>query len=362
MLELRLRKRLKNFDLNLALSAPKGITALFGPSGAGKSMTLACVAGLAQPDAGRIVLNGEVLFDADRNINRSPQRRWVGYVMQDYLLFPHMTVAQNIAFGLTRRSRAEKKDIVADALRRIGLAGFERRLPAELSGGQQQRVALARTLVTNPRMLLLDEPFSALDESTRARLHRDVLRLRAELDIPILFVTHNLAEAYRLADNIAVLEAGHLLQFGPPETVIYHPTSRTIAKLTGGSNFFKGRVVAHSPAETVLQVGQVQLVAPPAPVRAEAVVGLSIRAERVMLIRKDGPGGRRENQVQGHIVNELTDGFNYTLFLRLDDGRRLQKGGYDLEIKLPAYVYERLGIAHEKRWAVTIKRRAIHIF
>jgi len=362
MLDIRLRKRLESFDLNLELSVPAGITALFGPSGAGKSMTLACVAGLAQPDAGRIVLNGEVLFDADRNINRSPQRRSVGYVMQDYLLFPHMTVAQNIAFGLTRRSRAEKRHIVADALRRVGLAGFEQRAPAELSGGQQQRIALARTLVTNPRMLLLDEPFSALDEPTRARLHRDLLHLRAELDIPTLFVTHNLAEAYRLADNIAVLEAGRLLQFGPPETVVYRPTSRTIAKLTGGSNFFKGRVVARSSAETVLQVGQVQLMAPPAPVQAEAVVGLSIRAERVMLIRKDGPGGRRENQVQGHIVNELTDGFNYTLFLRLDDGRRLQKGGYDLEIKLPAYVYERLGIAHEKRWAVTIKRRAIHIF
>lgn len=362
MLTLTLRKRLETFVLNLELSAPAGITALFGPSGAGKSMTLACVAGLAQPDAGRIALNGDVLFDTGRKINLSPQRRSVGYVMQDYLLFPHMTVAQNIAFGLRRLPRAEKQRIVAESLARVGLSGFEARRPAELSGGQQQRVALARTLVTNPRALLLDEPFSALDEPTRARLHRDLLRLRAELDIPILFVTHNLAEAYRLADNIAVIEAGQLLQFGPPETVVYRPTSRTIAKLTGGSNFFKGRVIAQSDAETVIRVGQVQLIAPPAPVQAGDVIGLSIRAERVMLIRKDGPAGRRENQVQGYIVNELTDGFNYTLFLRLDDDQRLQKGGYDLEIKLPAYVYERLGIAHEKRWAVTIKRRAIHIF
>jgi molybdate transport system ATP-binding protein len=362
MLNIRLHKRLEIFTLELELAAPPGITALFGPSGAGKSMTLACIAGLNRPDAGRIMLNGDVLYDSERNINLPPQRRAVGYVMQDYLLFPHLSVAQNIAFGLTGLTQSEKGRLVTEALQRVELAGFEQRRPGELSGGQQQRVALARALVTQPRVLLLDEPFSALDGPTRALLRHDLLRLRAELGLPALFVTHDLAEAYLLADQIAVIEAGRLLQLGPPETVVYHPASQAVAELTGGSNFFSGRVIAQNPTETVIQVGPVQLTAPPAPVEPGEPVQLSIRAERVMLIRKDAPVGPRENQVQGCIANELTDGFNHTLFFRLEEGQRLREGGYDLEIMLPTYVYERLGVAHDKQWSATIKREAIHVF
>jgi molybdate transport system ATP-binding protein len=210
--------------------------------------------------------------------------------------------------------------------------------------------------------LLLDEPFSALDGPTRALLRRDLLRLQAELDLPALFVTHDLAEAYLLADQIAVIEAGRLLQLGLPETVVYHPANRSVAELTGGNNFFSGRVIAQHPTETAIQVGPVQLAAPLVPVKPGEPVQLSIRAERIMLIRKDAPVGLRENQVEGCIVNELTDGFNHTLFFRLDEGQRLRQGGYDLEIMLPTYVYERLGVARDKRWSATIKREAIHIF
>lgn len=362
MLNIHLHKRLENFVLQLELAAPPGITALFGHSGAGKSMILASVAGLTLPDAGRIVLNGAILFDSEQKINRPPQRRAVGYVMQDYLLFPHLNVTQNIAFGLTGLARPEKTRVIGEVLQRVGLAGFEPRRPHELSGGQQQRVALARALVTRPRVLLLDEPFSALDGPTRALLRRDLLRLRGELGMPILFVTHDLAEAYLLADQIAVIEAGRLLQLGPPEKVVYHPASRAVAELTGGSNFFSGRVIAQNPVETVIQVGPLQLTAPSAPVKPGDQVHLSIRAERMMLIRKDAPVGPRENRVEGCIVNELTDGFNHTLFFRLDEGQRLREGSYDLEIMLPTYVYERLGVTHDKRWSATIKREAIHIF
>jgi molybdate transport system ATP-binding protein len=362
MLDIRLCKRLENFTLELELAAPPGITALFGHSGAGKSMALACIAGLNRPDAGRITLNGDVLYDSERNINLPPQCRTVGYVMQDYLLFPHLSVAQNIAFGLTGLAQSEKGRLVTEALQRVELAGFEQRRPAELSGGQQQRVALARALVTRPRLLLLDEPFSALDGPTRALLRRDLLRLRTELDIPALFVTHDLAEAYLLADQMAVIEAGRLLQLGPPEAVVYHPASRTVAELTGGGNFFSGQVITQNSAEAVIQVGPVRLTTPPTPVEPGSQVELSIRAEQIMLIRKDAPVGLRENQVEGCIVNELADGFNHTLFFRLDEGQRLRTGGYDLEIMLPTYVYERLGVAHDKRWSATIKREAIHIF
>jgi molybdate transport system ATP-binding protein len=362
MLDIQLRKRLKNFTLELELTAPPGITALFGPSGAGKSMTLACIAGLNRPDAGQITLNGDTLFDSTQKINLPPQRRAIGYVMQDYLLFPHLSVGQNIAFGLTGLSRAAQARIVAEALARVELAGFEPRRPHELSGGQQQRVALARALVTRPRLLLLDEPFSALDGPTRALLRRDLLRLQAELRLPALFVTHDLAEAYLLADRIAVIEGGRLLQLGLPEAIVYHPVSRTVAELTGGGNFFSGQVIAQNAAETVLRVGPVRLLAPPAPVEPGQTVQISLRAERMMLIRKDRPVGPRENQITGCIVNELTDGFNHTLFFRLDEGQRLREGGFDLEIMLPAYIYERLGVARDKRWEATIKREAIHIF
>ncbi|MFQ5612954.1 MAG: ABC transporter ATP-binding protein [Anaerolineae bacterium] len=361
MLEIRLRKQLENFSLDLDLAAPPGITALFGGSGAGKSMTLACVAGLARPDAGRIALNGSLFFDAEAGVDLPPQRRAVGYVMQDYLLFPHLSVAENIAFGLAGVSHREKAATVREALRRVGLDGFQRRRPAELSGGQQQRVALARALVTRPRLLLLDEPFSALDGPTRSTLRRDLLRLQRELDLPVLFVTHDLAEAYLLADRIAVIEAGRLLQLGPPEAVVYRPANRQVAELTGGCNFFSGQVVGHSPRETLIQVGQVTLAAPPAMIEVGEQVQLSIRSERVMLIRKDVPVGPRENTVRGRILNELTDGFNHTLFFRLDDGQRLNQATYDLEIVLPAYVYERLRVSRDRRWSATIKREAIHI-
>lgn len=362
MLDIRLCKRLKNFTLSLEFTAPPGITALFGHSGAGKSMVLACVAGLTRPDSGRIALNHRLLFDSEKGVHLPPQQRGVGYVSQDYLLFPHLSVAQNIAFGLAGKSRREKAAIVQTALQQVGLPGFDTRRPAELSGGQQQRVALARALVTRPDILLLDEPFSALDGPTRALLRRDVLQLRAELGIPALFVTHDLAEAYLLADRIAVIEAGQLLQIGSPAEVVYRPANHTVARLTGGSNFFQGQVVAQTPAETVVQVGRMRLVAPPAAVRPGNRVNLSIRAERIMLIRKDVAVGRRENQVEGCIVNELTDGFNHTLFFRLDDDLRLGQAAYDLEITLPTYVYERLGVAGYKRWSATIKREAIHIF
>ena len=361
MLEVSIQKRLEGFTLDVELCVGAGITVLFGPSGAGKSMTLACIAGLVTPDAGRIVINGSVVFDDRARINLPPQRRRVGYVMQDYLLFPHLTVAQNIAYGLVGRPRREKQAAVQEMVALMDLGGLEGRRPHELSGGQQQRVALARALVTRPQVLLLDEPFSALDGPIRARLRRDLLRIQRDFDLPVLFVTHDLAEAYLLADRIAVVEKGRILQVGTPEEVVYRPRDRRVAEVTGGTNFFVGQVVGHDAQGLVVRVGQVELITPPAPVQIGDWVELCIRAERIMLIRKDVPVGPRENEVRGRIVEELSDGLNHVLFFRLDDDQRLRRGAYDLEIALPAYVYERLGVGRDKRWSATIKREAIHV-
>ena len=361
MLDIQIQKQLEGFTLELDLRVQTGITVLFGPSGAGKSMTLGCIAGLVTPDAGRIVINGTVVFDAQAGVNLPPQQRRVGYVTQDYLLFPHLTVAQNIAYGLKGRSRREKQATVGRMLKLMHLEGLEHRRPRELSGGQQQRVALARALVTEPRVLLLDEPFSALDGPIRARLRRDLMRIQRDFALPVLFVTHDLAEAYLLADRIAVVERGRILQVGTPEEVVYRPRNRRVAEVTGGTNFFTGQVVGHDPKGLVVRVGQVELITPPAPVQIGDRVELCIRAERIMLIRKDVPVGPRENEVRGRIVEELSDGLNHTLFFRLDDDQRLREGAYDLEIALPAYVYERLGVGRDKRWSATIKREAIHV-
>jgi molybdate transport system ATP-binding protein len=323
-------------------------------------MTLSCVAGLQQPDAGRIVVGEHPLFDSAQRLNLPPQRRRVGLVSQQYLLFPHLTVGQNVAFGLTGHSRDERDRIVEEMLALVGLEGAAPIRPGLLSGGQQQRVALARALVTRPRVMLLDEPFSAVDGPTRARLRRDLMRIiHGELRIPSLFVTHDLAEAYLLADHIVVLEAGRVLQEGPPREIVYHPANQRVASLTGSHNFYEATVMGRDEEGTTLRVGDVTLCGPP----LEAVVGsrvtITVRPERVMLVRKDAPTEPRENEVRGRILNEMTDGLNHTLFFRLDEGQRLQPGAYDLEIVLPAYIYERLNLEREKRWRATIKREAI---
>jgi molybdate transport system ATP-binding protein len=233
MLEIIIQKQLRDFYLDLNLVTQGGVTVLFGRSGVGKSMTLTCVAGLATPDAGHIVVNGHTFFDSRAGINLRPQQRRVGYVTQDYLLFPHLTVWQNVAFGLIKQNRREQERIVQEALAWLDLETLARQRPGELSGGQQQRVALARALVIRPQILLLDEPFSALDSPTRLRLRQDLLRLQQELAVPVLFVTHDLVEALLLGEQMAVVDSGRLLQLDTPQQIQHQPANPLVAELVG---------------------------------------------------------------------------------------------------------------------------------
>lgn len=237
MLDIRISKQLRDFSLDLEIDVPGGVTVLFGRSGAGKSMTLACIAGLATPETGHIIVNGRPYFDSRAHVNLPPQQRHVGYVTQDYLLFPHLNVWQNVAFGLIQQSREERKVIVQEALAWLGLEELAKQKPRELSGGQQQRVALARALVTRPEVLLLDEPFSALDNPTRIRLRQDLLKLQRELNIPVLFVTHDLAEACLLGEHMAVVAEGRLLQLDTPACVRERPANALVAELVGRSDY-----------------------------------------------------------------------------------------------------------------------------
>ncbi len=218
--------------LDAAFSCGKGeLLAIIGPSGAGKTTLLRCIAGLHRPAGGRVACGGAVWLDRATGINLPTHRRPVGLVFQSYALFPHMTAAANIATALSHLPRAARAQRVADLLATVHLDGLANRHPAELSGGQQQRVALARALARDPAVLLLDEPFSAVDRPTRRKLHADLQRLRHALAIPIVLVTHDTDEAASLADRFCVLDHGAILQIGTPAEVSTHPASRRVAEI-----------------------------------------------------------------------------------------------------------------------------------
>ena len=203
-----IEKELGSFRLRVKLEIENEVLGLLGASGCGKSMTLKCIAGIEKPDRGRIVLNGKALFDAERRINLAPQKRRVAYLFQQYALFPNMTVTRNIAAGV--RNKAEREDRVREILRAMDLTGLEDRKPAQLSGGQQQRVALARILVNDPDVILLDEPFSALDTDLRLSTEQETRRVIAAAGKPTIFVSHDRAEILRLSDRVCRMEDGQL--------------------------------------------------------------------------------------------------------------------------------------------------------
>ena len=200
-----IEKDFGSFYLKANIKQEKGVLGFLGESGCGKSMTLKCIAGIVKPDRGRIVLNGRVLFDSEKKINLPPQERKVGYLFQNYALFPHMTIKENIEIGLSNLSKDEKDKVVKEHLTKMKLEGFENRYPHQLSGGQQQRIAFARALACNPEILLLDEPFSALDYQTRLMVNDDVYKIIKNENKTAILVTHDISEAIAMSDRIAVL-------------------------------------------------------------------------------------------------------------------------------------------------------------
>ena len=236
-LEVNIEKKLDGFTLRAAFTAGNTSTALLGASGCGKSMTLRCIAGIVKPDRGRIVLDGRVLFDSVQHIDLPPQQRGVGLLFQNYALFPNMTVEQNILCGLkAEKDHAARRAACAEMLRAMRLEPFAKRYPVQLSGGQQQRTALARILVGKPRILMLDEPFSALDSYLRAEVEGEVGSLLANFAGTALLVTHNRDEAYRLCKEMIVLNEGQVLRAGKTKEVFADPQSVAAARLTGCKN------------------------------------------------------------------------------------------------------------------------------
>jgi molybdate transport system ATP-binding protein len=369
-LEVRLVKRLTTgFTLDVDWTADGGVAALFGPSGAGKTLTLSCLAGLLHPDAGRIVVNGRVLFDAAAGTDVPPQARRVGYVFQGYALFPHLTVADNVGFGLRDRPRDARARRVDEVLARLGLAGLERRRPAELSGGQRQRVALGRALAIDPALLLLDEPLSALDAPLRRALRAELRAILSEWGTAAVVVTHDFTEAYRLGDRIVVYEGGRVVQAAPRAELLWQPASEAVARIMGIPNVLHGTVVKATPDRIQLRWRGQLLEAVNSPTRSylpppEAPIAFFVRPEYVRLIRKDrGPADpvHHMNLMTGIVVADEDFGTTWTLRIRLEADGPPAQGAYDLEVEVPHLVYEILEIDRDRRWEFSIHRGSIHV-
>jgi molybdate transport system ATP-binding protein len=367
--ELAIVKRLPGFTLDVAWTAGDGVAVLFGPSGSGKSLTLRCLAGLERPDGGRMVVNGRVFFDSATGVDLPPQRRRIGYVFQGYALFPHLTVGQNVAFGLRDRPRAERRRRAAEVMERLGLAGLEHRAPRELSGGQQQRVALGRALAVDPDLLLLDEPLSALDVGLRRQIRDDLERTIRDWGKATVLVTHDLPEAYQLADRVVVYDHGRVIQASSKTEFLWQPSSERVASLIGIRNLLHGTVVKAAPDRIQIRWRGQLLEAVNSPTHAYlpaagSPLAFFIRPEYVRLVRKDrvAPDAvHHMNLMRGCVMDEADQGTTWSLRIRLDEPGPPAQTDYDLEVEVPTLVYEILDIRGDRHWEFSIHRGSIHV-
>lgn len=244
-----IHKQLASYPLEVKFNLEGRVLGILGGSGSGKSMTLRCIAGLETPKRGRIVVNGRVLFDSNKRINLPIRLRRVGIVFQNYALFPHLTVAENITYGLQDLSVAERQHRLREQITRLQLSGLENRYPHHLSGGQQQRVALARALAVEPEVLLLDEPFSALDTHLRHQLQEQLIETLSSYQGVTLFVTHNLEEAYEICEQLLVMSEGQAIAYDKKQSIFERPATYTVAQLTGCKNFSQAKAISPTQIE-----------------------------------------------------------------------------------------------------------------
>ena len=362
MLTVATRKRFGDFTLDANWTSDQPVVALVGPSGSGKTLTLQCIAGLVAPDEGRIVSGGRVLFDAAARVNLRPRERRIGYVFQGYALFPHLTVLRNVAFGLRTRSTS-RPDRTKEIIDRLGLTGVTARYPSELSGGQQQRVALARALATDPDVLLLDEPLSALDAPLRRELCGELSQTLHDWGKIAILVTHDLSEAYQIADTVVLYEHGQTTNAVSKNDLLWNPSSERVAQTDWRQKHPPRHPSPNPRIDSIVldwRGGRLEAARSPShQLRTQPGESLAffVRPEYVRLIRKNRPvteGLRQTNLFQGDIVGERDEGTTWVLYFRLDRPGTPSQGHYDLEIEIPKLVYERLGISTDRRWDVSI--------
>jgi molybdate transport system ATP-binding protein len=312
-LRVRLRTKLSSsFELDVEFALQRGITILFGASGAGKTTLLDCIAGLRAPDSGNISISGQVLFDSKKRIHLPATHRKVGYVFQDLALFPHLSVESNIAYGLSHLSATERTQRVAHMLEAMGISSLGHRRPAQLSGGERQRVALARALVTEPSILLLDEPLAALDLPVRMRIADDLRRSIQSLPIPAIYVTHSRDEVFMLGDDLLVLEQGRITAQGTPHEVLSAPRGETVAQLAGFENIFDAQVTSiHEERGTMtcragsgrFESAQVELETPLVRAKVGESLRVGISAGDILLATSAPAGLSARNVLPGRLLS-----------------------------------------------------------
>ena len=314
-----IEKKLGSFHLKVKFEAGNETLALLGASGCGKSMTLKCIAGIEKPDRGRIVVDDVVLFDSEKKIDLPPQHRQTGLMFQNYALFPNMTVSQNIQCGANREPDTKKReDLVVSVMERFGLTHLAKYFPHQLSGGQQQRVALARILVSNPRILLLDEPFSALDSHLRFKLEQEVRQVIRQFEKTVLLVSHDRDEVFRMSDQIAIMDSGEIQTMGTKSEVFQNPRTRKAAILTGCKNISD---VEHLESGDIRATDwDISLVAGRVPEGATAV---GIRMHDI----RQGVG---QNSYRCRVVDVVENPFTYTVFLKSIIGSPRMSLGWEL--------------------------------
>jgi molybdate transport system ATP-binding protein len=360
-LEVRIRKRFSNpegsFNLNVHFRALAGFTIVFGASGAGKTTLLDCIAGLTDPDEGRIAIGGEDLYDSEKKRNIAAWKRRIGYVHQDLALFPHLTAEENVAYGLRALSAIERQTRSRDMLQAFRIDHLRDRRPAQISGGERQRVALARALVTEPRALLLDEPLAALDRPTKSLLVGDLRQWNQHHRVPILFVTHNGEEVFALGDEVVMLDAGRIVAQGQPHEVMHAPRLETVAHLSGFENIFDATVLAlHEARGTMrcrLETGEVELETPLIRAEVGSRLRVGVRAGDLLLATEQPHGLSARNILPGTIRRLVQ---RDVIIAAIVDC-----GGTEFEVHLTLAARDALELAPGKSVWVVVKTHSCHL-
>jgi len=340
-----IEKYLPGFNLSVTFNCQNQPLGLLGASGSGKSLILRSLAGVETPSRGRIVLNGRILFDSEKGINLPSRQRRIGFVVQNYALFPHLTVAENIAFSLPKNlSKKVIKQQIANQLELVQLPGMENRYPHQLSGGQQQRVAIARALASRPEALLLDEPFSALDTHLRAQLERQMIKTLSNYDGVTIFVTHNMDEAYRICENLLVMEKGRAIANNSKQKIFERPDSVSLAKITGCKNLSRAKIIDHQQLEAIDWDVKLHTV----PRIPDYLAYTGIRAHQIIFGRDLGD----INTFLCWLANAIEGPHRVTLYLKLN-----QPSNHDQDFHIQAELYKDKWLEIKEQalpWTVTL--------
>ncbi|MCA2716682.1 MULTISPECIES: molybdate ABC transporter permease subunit [Microcystis] len=340
-----IEKHLPGFNLSVTFNCQNQPLGLLGASGSGKSLILRSLAGVETPSRGRIVLNGRILFDSEKGINLPSRQRRIGFVVQNYALFPHLTVAENIAFSLPKNlSKKVIKQQIANQLELVQLPGMENRYPHQLSGGQQQRVAIARALATRPEALLLDEPFSALDTHLRAQLERQMIKTLSNYDGVTIFVTHNMDEAYRICENLLVMEKGRVIANNSKQKIFERPDSVSLAKITGCKNFSRAIIINNQQLKAIDWDVKLHTI----PGIPDYLAYTGIRAHQIIFGRDLGD----INTFPCWLANAIEGPHRVTLYLKLN-----QPSNHDRDFHIQAELYKDKWLEIKEQalpWTVTL--------